>query len=96
MNTATDSTKQIKMQRVSIAALLLTLLVTTTYFNQRLRHVQQDLVLSRQQMMAARQEVAQTQALLQKERGTVEGLKSCMTFDRTYIQSLQRKIGSAD
>lgn len=86
------SASVIRWQHVSIAALLLALLVTACSYNVRLHRTRLALESSRRETSAWREQALQAGAALQKEREVTEGLKSCMTFDRNYIHSLERKV----
>jgi hypothetical protein len=92
MNSTVRSTNLIKWQRFSILALLLALLITGSYSSCQLRRARSEAALANHRAETWREEAARSQALLQKERDITEGLKSCMTFDQTYIQETEGKL----
>ncbi len=86
------SANLIRWQRVSITALLLALFATACYYNLQLHRTRLALGSSRRQTTSWREQAYQVNISLQKEREVTEGLKTCMTFDRTYIRSLESKL----
>jgi hypothetical protein len=92
MNSTVNSKNVIKWQRISITALLLALLLTGSYSNNQIRRAKSEAEISRQRADMWQKEAVRSEALLQKERNITEGLKSCMTFDQTYIREIEGKL----